>query len=40
MVRWCEFKKTPHKEAFNYNACIMGRLTRFTYYIFKFRKRK
>ena len=26
--------KTPHKEAFNYNACLMGRLTRFTYYIY------
>lgn len=35
MVRWRDFKKTPHKEALTYNACLMGRLTRFTYYIYR-----
>lgn len=35
MVRWWDFKKTPHKEALTYNACLMGRLTWFTYYIYK-----
>ena len=35
MVRWWDFKKTPHKEALTYNACLMGRLTRFTYYIYR-----
>ena len=35
MVRWRDFKKTPHKEAFNYNTCLMGRWTRFTYYIYR-----
>lgn len=37
MVRWRDFKKTPHKEALTYNACLMGRLTRFTYYIYRVR---